>query len=311
MILLLQDPFGDTRIEQLLLRHIAKLPRIDGICYPEAVHPADVIAGDNCCRPAEPKHLRAIDNLGLPNTFEQNLQPRRHDRKHVHYPSPGFLTRTGPCACSRATGMQLVSAWGDPRLRAGNCLLKIFGEASATVEPSKCAFNHPAFSLSLEGTDTLRSCNDLNRPLAELCDRVEQLVAAVHTVSKDVTQLGKDEADIFQQRHRGVIVLDIGRAHLHGKHRAGRICDNVTFASLPPLARIKPAWTATFCGFHTLAVDDPSRRSALASLRPARAFDKHTIDPPPNVAVAPIIKVMLNRRERWKVLRQSAPLAAG
>src|SRR5258707_15673860 len=108
MILLVQDPFGDTRIEQLLLRHIAKLPRIDGICYPEAVHPADVIAGDNCSRPAEPKHLRAIDNLGLPNTFEQNLQPRRHDRKHVHYPSPAFLTRTGPCACSRATGTPLV-----------------------------------------------------------------------------------------------------------------------------------------------------------------------------------------------------------
>src|SRR5215472_4169773 len=85
----------------------------------------------------------------------------------------------------------------------------------------------------------------------------------------------------------------------------------MTLASLHPLARFKPAWTATFCGFHTLAVDDSSRRSALASLRPARALDQHTIDPPPNVAVAPIVKVMLNGRERRKVFRQSAPLAAG
>src|SRR5262245_12647992 len=50
----------------------------------------DVIAGDNCSLSAEPRHLRAVNNLGLPSTFDQNLQPRRHDRKHVHYPSPGF-----------------------------------------------------------------------------------------------------------------------------------------------------------------------------------------------------------------------------
>src|SRR5262249_24876130 len=49
----------------------------------------------------------------------------------------------------------------------------------------------------------------------------------------------------------------------------------------------------------------------LASLRPACALNQDTVYPPPNVAVAPIIKVMLNRRERWKVFRHSTPLAAG
>src|SRR5580692_1901977 len=175
---------------------------------------------------------------------------------------------SGPC---ETPGKHTNAREEDPRLRAGDRLLEVFGEAPAPVEPGECAFNHPAFSLSLEGPHTLGSRNDLNRPLAELRDRVEQLVAAVNPVSKDVTQLGKDEADIFQQRYRGVIVLDIGRVHLHGKQRTGRIGDDVTLASLHPLARIKPAWTATFCGFHALAVDDPSRRSALASFRPARA----------------------------------------
>src|SRR5437879_8704860 len=97
--------------------------------------------------------------------------------------------------------------------------------------------------------------------------------------------------------------------HLHGKQRAACISDNVTFASLHFLTRIKPAWTATFRRFHALAVDNTSRRRALASLRPARALDQDTIHVPPNVAVAPIVKVMLNRRKRWKVFRQSAPLA--
>src|SRR5262245_1998461 len=85
----------------------------------------------------------------------------------------------------------------------------------------------------------------------------------------------------------------------------------MTFASLQPLTCIKPARTATFCGLHTLTVDDASRWSALATLRLARALDEDSIDLAPNVAVAPIVEVMLNRREWWKVFRQSAPLAAG
>src|SRR6202035_5574930 len=105
--------------------------------------------------------------------------------------------------------------------------------------------------------------------------------------------------------------LDVGRVHLHSEQRAAGIGDNVTLAALHSLACIKPAWAATFRRFHTLAVDDPSRRSALASRRSAGALHQHTIDPPPDVAVAPTIKIVLDRCERRKIFRQGAPLAAG
>src|SRR5215467_9085298 len=85
----------------------------------------------------------------------------------------------------------------------------------------------------------------------------------------------------------------------------------MTLASLHLLACIKPAWAATFCGFHALAVNDTGRGRGLAPCRPARALDQDSIDLAPNIAVAPIVKVMLNRREWRKVLRQSTPLAAG
>src|SRR5438034_1245729 len=130
----------------------------------------------------------------------------------------------------------------DPRLGAGDGRLEIFGKAPTTVEPSKRSFNDPAFRLGLEGAETLGPCDDLDCPLAELGDRIKQLLPAVHPVSEDVTQFGKDEADIFQQRYRTVIVLDVGRVHLHGKQRAACIGDDVTFASFHSLARIKPAW---------------------------------------------------------------------
>src|SRR6516165_2391003 len=85
----------------------------------------------------------------------------------------------------------------------------------------------------------------------------------------------------------------------------------MTLASLHLLTRIKPAWAATFCGFHALAVNDTGRGRAFAPCRSARALDQDSIDLAPDIAVAPIVKVMLNRRERRKVLRQSTPLAAG
>src|SRR5580704_12240657 len=215
---------------------------------------------------------------------------------------------SGPCETPRK---YTNAGKEDPRLGARDCFLEILGEPSASVEPSKRPFNHPTSRLGLERTDALRSRNDFNDPFAELGDRRRQLLTAVNTVSENVTQLWKQHPDIFQQRYRAVNILNVGRVHLHRKQRAIRISDDVTFSPLHLLARIKPAWTATFRGLHALAVDNTSRGTALASARPARAFYKDTIDPPPNVAIAPIVKVMLNRRVRRKVFRQSTPLAAG
>src|SRR6516164_1302168 len=85
---------------------------------------------------------------------------------------------------------------------------------------------------------------------------------------------------MLQQRYRAVIVLDIGCVHLHGKQRSACVRDNMAFASLHFLTRIKPAWAATFRRFHSLAVDHTGRGRALASFCLARALDQNTIDPP-------------------------------
>jgi hypothetical protein len=103
-----------------------------------------------------------------------------------------------------------------------------------------------------------------------------------------------------------MIVLDISGVHLHGKQRAVGVGDDMTFASLHLLARIKAAWTATFLGFHALAVDRPCGGSSLASRRQASALDQGTIDPPPNQTVAPTVEIVLDGRERRKVFRQGA-----
>ena len=76
---------------------------------------------------------------------------------------------SGPCETPRK---HANAGKEDPRLGARDCFLEILREPSAAVEPSKRSFNYPASRLGLERTDTLRSCDDLNDPFAELGERV-------------------------------------------------------------------------------------------------------------------------------------------
>src|SRR6516165_3950802 len=121
---------------------------------------------------------------------------------------------SGSC---QAAGKDANASKEHPGLRAGDCFLKVFRQTSAAIEPSKGSFDHPALWLSFKCTDTLRSCNDLDKPLAELRGRQGKLLPAIHAVSKDVTQIGKDEANVFQQWDRAVDILYIGRVHLQGQ----------------------------------------------------------------------------------------------
>src|ERR1700678_3741511 len=98
----------------------------------------------------------------------------------------------------------------DPRLGAGDAGLEVFGEAAVATEPGKGSLDHPSFWLGFECPKALGSGDDLDSPFAKIGDRVEQLVPAVDTVSEDVPQFSKRDAEAFQQRHVSMIVLDIG-----------------------------------------------------------------------------------------------------
>src|SRR6516162_709803 len=76
---------------------------------------------------------------------------------------------SGSC---QAAGKDANASKEHPGLRAGDCFLKVFRQTSAAIEPSKGSFEHTALWLSFKCTDTFRSCNDLDKPLAELCERL-------------------------------------------------------------------------------------------------------------------------------------------
>src|SRR6516162_6379621 len=79
-----------------------------------------------------------------------------------------FMPMTsGSC---QAAGKDANASKEHPGPRAGDCFLKVFRQTTAAIEPSKGSFDHPALWLNFKCTDTFRSCNDLDKPLAELCE---------------------------------------------------------------------------------------------------------------------------------------------
>ena len=75
---------------------------------------------------------------------------------------------------------------------------------------AKCSLDHPPSGFGLEGSDSLGSGDDLDRPPAQLGDCVQQLWSAIDAIGEDVAQFGEHSSDGPQQWHRTVIILDIG-----------------------------------------------------------------------------------------------------
>src|SRR5207248_3488850 len=93
---------------------------------------------------------------------------------------------SGPC---ETAGEQADAGDEEPGLGARGGGLEVLGEAAVAPDPSEGAFDDPAFGLGLEGPNLLGTSDDLDRPPAELGDRVAKLVATVDAVGEDVLQL--------------------------------------------------------------------------------------------------------------------------
>ena len=59
----------------------------------------------------------------------------------------------------------------------------------------------------------------------------------------------------FENRQRGVAVLNVSAVNKEANQEAARVGDDMAFAAFDLLASVKAPYPAAFCGFDALAVD--------------------------------------------------------
>ena len=148
----------------------------------------------------------------------------------------------------------------------GDAGLEVLGEPSIAVQPSQCALDHPAARYDIETARTSRALDNLQGPPTDPLQSRRELGAGIGTVGEDVTQPGEGVADGREHRGGAVAILDVGGVDLSGNQQACGVGEDVAFAALDLLARVKAPWTAAFRGLDRLAVDDAGRWAGLAPL---------------------------------------------
>jgi hypothetical protein len=177
---------------------------------------------------------------------------------------------------------------------SGGGSFEVLGEAAASAEPGKGAFDNPTPGQQLEALDARWSLNDLDFPLAAMRECIDELIAAVNPVGKDMTQLGEAASQVLQQWDRSMAILNVGGMNMHGEQQAVGVGDDVPLAPRNAFAGIEAARAAGLRGRRTLTVDNSGRRPRLASEFPASSPNQSCDDLSPPAGIAPSIEVALN-----------------
>src|SRR5215831_3763918 len=123
----------------------------------------------------------------------------------------------------------------------GSGPFEVSGEAAASAEPGKGAFDNPAPRQELKAFDPEWPLDDVDCPRPAMGECVSKLFAAIDPVGKDMPQLGKALSETLQQGDCAMDILDIGGMDVNGQQQAIGIGDDVPLAAIDTFARVKAA----------------------------------------------------------------------
>jgi hypothetical protein len=136
-----------------------------------------------------------------------------------------------------------------PCLCAGDGFLPILGEPSASPEPGKGAFDHPASRQQFEALGDVGAFDDLQFPVADPGQCVAQFGAGIAAIGEHVAQPGKAGADGLKHSGGTVPILHRGAVHNQPHHEAERVGDDMALAALDLLAGIIGSVRISVCGW--------------------------------------------------------------
>ncbi len=158
---------------------------------------------------------------------------------------------------------------------------KSLAKAPVPAEPCEGALDDPAAGQHLEAFGLVGALDDIERPRADLAERVPELVTGIAAVGEQVAQPWEAVDDPGQHQRRSIAILDIGRMD-HGMNQVALgIGQDMALAALDLLARVIAARPAGFGGFDALTVDHPGTGRSLAAMGFARGHQQVMVETSP------------------------------
>lgn len=119
-------------------------------------------------------------------------------------------------------------------------MLEVLGEAPVSAEPCQCSFHHAAARQYFEALRGVGSLDDLDGPLAlaDLAQRLPELVTCISTIGEDVPQPREVADDLSQHERRAIAILDVGGVDYGVNQITVSVCQDVTLEAFDLLACI-------------------------------------------------------------------------
>jgi hypothetical protein len=92
--------------------------------------------------------------------------------------------------------------------------LKVSCEAATPTEPGESPFDDPAPRQELEAFDPRRTLDDLDVPRPAMGECIDELFAAIHSISNHILEPGKTLSQALQQWDGTMNILDVGRMNM-------------------------------------------------------------------------------------------------
>ena len=151
-----------------------------------------------------------------------------------------------------------------PRLRDGG--LEVFCQPAAPTEPCEGALDDPAARQKFEAFGGIGTLDDFER-LDRGASRPRPASSRHNRHRRRYGAATDSACGSGDHTSRAVAILNVGVMHEQTDQIAFRVGDDVALAAVDLLARVIAPRTATFRGFHRLAVDHSGRRAGLAAFR--------------------------------------------
>src|SRR4051812_3708332 len=105
--------------------------------------------------------------------------------------------------------------------------LKVSCQAATAPEPGKGPFDNPASRQELEAFDPVGPLDDLDVPRPAAGECINELLAAIHPVGKDVPESWKMISQSLQQRDGAVDILNVGGMNVDSQKKTIGVSDDV------------------------------------------------------------------------------------